>query len=58
MKLQEQYVGFAYYTNRLIDCTRRLMAKNYRRMRKHLKFVAEEQAGMVKGVCEDKKALA
>lgn len=48
--MQEQYVNFAYYTNKLIEGSRTLATRSYRTMRKHFKETAEEHARIMKEV--------
>ncbi len=49
-ELEETCLSYGYYLTKLIEETRRMTLKNYRKMRRHLKQTAEDQAGMIRGV--------
>ena len=50
--LEERCLDYGYYLTKLIDETKRMNVKNYRKMRKHLKQVADDQADLLKKTSE------
>ena len=50
MELQERKIVAGYYTNKLLEESRRVCKKNYRCMRKHFKETADHYAGLMKDV--------
>ncbi len=48
--LEESCLSYGYYLSKLIEETHRLSLKNYRRMRRHMMQIAEDQADLIKNV--------
>jgi len=50
--LEETCLSYGYYLNKLLEETKRVTLKNYRKMRKHLKQTADEEMNLFKGAAE------
>ena len=48
--MEDIYVTCGYYTNKLLEETRRVNCKNYRTMRKHMKEAVDEFTELAKSV--------
>ncbi len=51
-ELEETCLSYGYYLNKIIEETRRVTLKNYRKMRKHMKQVADDQIELFKKCAE------
>jgi hypothetical protein len=52
-ELEENYKQYGYYMNKLIEETKRMTVKNYRRMRRHLQAVSHDHSIVLSGVSQN-----
>ena len=51
--LEESHIEYGYYLNKAIQETNRINLQNYRKMRKHIKKFADDQASLLKNISEN-----